>query len=55
MSAFLRYSKCNRKKVKMANPDVDNTDISRLLGHMWNSASEKEKEPFVTKELQESK
>jgi hypothetical protein len=56
MSAFLRYSKSHRKKVKKENPDVDNTDISRLLGYKWNNAtSEREKEPFVTKEFQESK
>jgi hypothetical protein len=38
----------------MENPDVDNTDISRILGFMWNSANEEEKEPFETKERQES-
>lgn len=51
MSAFLKYSKDKRKEVKMANPDLNNTDISRLLGQMWNEASDKEKEPYITEEL----
>jgi hypothetical protein len=55
MSAFLRYSKCLRNKVKAENPHVDNTDISRLLGHMWRNATPEEKEPFVQQELKESK
>lgn len=53
MSAFLRYSKCLRNKVKAENPHVDNTDISRLLGHMWRNARNEEKEPFVQQELKE--
>lgn len=51
MSAFLKYSKDKRKEVKEANPDLNNTDISRLLGQMWNQASEQEKKPYVTEEL----
>ncbi len=54
MSAFLRYSKTRRSKVKKEFPDIDNTDISRLLGKMWNRASEEEKRPYVTQELRES-
>ena len=55
MSAFLRYSKCHRNEVKRDNPDVDNTDISKMLGYNWRNSSEQEKEPFVTQELRESK
>lgn len=55
MSAFLRYSKCKRKEVKQENPHVDNTDISRILGHMWRNATEEEKEPFVQQELKDRK
>ncbi len=55
MSAFLRYSKTRRSQVKKEFPDIDNTDISRLLGKMWNKASEEEKRPYVTQELRESK
>lgn len=51
MSAFLKYSKDKRKEVKEANPDLNNTDISRLLGQMWNEASEQEKQPYITEEL----
>lgn len=53
MSAFLRYSKSLRQKVKHENPHVDNTDISRLLGHMWRNASAEEKEPYLKQELKE--
>lgn len=53
MSAFLRFSKSCRKQVRAENPHVDNTDISRLLGHMWRSASKEEKEPYVTQEFRE--
>jgi hypothetical protein len=55
MSAFLRFSKSLRNKVKTENPHVDNTDISRLLGHMWRNASDDEKEPYIKQELRESK
>lgn len=55
MSAFLRYSLTRRKAVKADNPDMNNTDISRLLGEMWRNAPEEEKKPYVENELKESK
>ena len=54
MSAFLKYSLSRRKSVKADNPDMNNTDISRLLGEMWRNACEQEKRPYIEKELKES-
>ena len=53
MSAFLKFSQSRRKHVKEDNPDMANTDISRLLGEMWRNASEREKAPYVEQEKRE--
>ena len=53
MSAFLRFSKGRRKTVKEENPDLCNTDVSRLLGEMCRNASELEKSPYVEAEIEE--
>jgi len=50
MSAFLKYSQTRRKHVKEQNPDMSNTDVSRLLGEMWRNASPKERAPYVHQE-----
>ena len=54
MSAFLKYSQTRRKAVKVDNPDMNNTDISRLLGEMWRNASPQDKGPYIQAELKES-
>ncbi|KAG7347011.1 HMG high mobility group box-containing protein [Nitzschia inconspicua] len=53
MSAFLKFSKQVRPKVKKENPDMGNTDVSCLLGEMWRNASPSEKAPYVEEELKE--
>lgn len=53
MSAFLKYSQTRRSLVKQQNPDMSNTDVSRLLGEMWRSAPEREKRPYVETEERE--
>jgi HMG (high mobility group) box len=50
MSAFLKFSQSRRTEVKKENPDMSNTDVSRLLGEMWRNAPPKEKAPYVDKE-----
>ena len=50
MSAFLAFSRQKRQEIKAANPAIDNTDISRLLGELWRTASPSEKEPFIERE-----
>jgi len=39
-----------RTEIKKVNPDLKTTEISRILGQMWNDASEKEKRPFIQRE-----
>jgi hypothetical protein len=53
MSAFLKYSQTRRATVKHDNPDMSNTDVSRLLGEMWRNASPKERGPYVEQEKRE--
>lgn len=50
MSAFLKYSQNKRSDVKEQNPDMSNTDVSRLLGEMWRNASEEDRRPYVEDE-----
>ena len=51
MSAFLKFSKTRRKKVREENPNVSNTDVSRLLGEIWRNATDEEKAPYVETEI----
>jgi hypothetical protein len=53
MSAFLKYSQTRRNVVKEENPDMANTDVSRLLGEMWRNASSRERAPYVEQEKRE--
>lgn len=50
MSAFLKFSQKRRSMVKERNPDMSNTDVSRLLGEMWRNASAAERAPYVEQE-----
>ena len=50
MSAFLYYSQGRRQLLKDQNPDLKNTEVSRLLGEHWRNAREEERRPFVEKE-----
>lgn len=53
MSAFLRFSQTRRSIVKMQNPDMSNTDVSRLLGEMWHNAPDSERNPYIEEEIKE--
>jgi hypothetical protein len=53
MSAFLKFSQRRRSSVKERNPDMSNTDVSRLLGEMWRNASPAERAPYVEEEEKE--
>ena len=53
MSAFLKFSQGCRTKVKESNPDMSNTDVSRLLGEMWRNASPADRAPYVEQEVLE--
>jgi len=50
MSAFLCFALKERPKIKQKNPEMANTDVSRLLGEVWRAASEEEKRPYIEKE-----
>ena len=53
MSAFLFYSIGKRQQIKEKNPEMKNTEISRVLGEMWRALSEEGRRPFVEKEKSE--
>lgn len=53
MSAFLHFSQGRRQSIKKQNPDIQNTEVSKMLGDLWRNATSKEKEPFILKEKEE--
>jgi HMG (high mobility group) box len=53
MSAFLYFSQEKRRQIKEANPNMRNTEISRVLGELWRNASDDVKLPHVEREKQE--
>ena len=53
MSAFLKYSQTWRWIVKSKNPNMSNTDVSRLLGEMWRSAQPPERGLYIAEETME--
>ncbi len=53
MSAFLFFSVRKRKELSEKDPDMKNTEISRILGQMWRSLTDDERRPFVEKEKDE--
>lgn len=52
-SAFLFFSQSERHKIKEQNPELQNTQISSLLGKVWKSLSEEERRPHVEREQRE--
>ena len=50
MSSFLAFSNGKRSDLKRENPDMSNTDISKLLAKMWKEASDEEKKEHIEKE-----
>jgi transcription factor SOX1/3/14/21 (SOX group B) len=55
MSAFLYFSQDKRKIIKAANPDMANTEISRVLGEMWKNTSLEERKVHIDREAEERK
>lgn len=53
MSAFLFFSQGTRQRIKAENPEMPNTEVSRILGDLWANASEEEKRPHIEKEARE--
>lgn len=55
MSAFLYFSQDKRKVIKAANPDMPNTEISRVLGEMWKNSSPEERQVHIDREADDRK
>mmetsp|Transcript_26414 Transcript_26414/g.47903 ORF Transcript_26414/g.47903 Transcript_26414/m.47903 type:complete len:364 (+) Transcript_26414:341-1432(+) len=55
MSAFLYFSQEKRRGIKEKNPGMRNTEVSRVLGEMWRSAAEDERNPHIFREAKERK
>ena len=49
MNSFLLWAKIMRRKYATENPNLQNAEISKLLGKIWNSMSTTDKRPFVEK------
>ena len=50
MSSFLFFSKAKRKTIQTENPNLNNVEISRILGKMWQDASDEERLPYIERE-----
>lgn len=53
MSAFLFFSQERRRSIKEEHPGMRNTEISRVLGGMWNKAPPEERAPYIKHEAAE--
>eukprot|EP00978_Attheya_sp_CCMP212_P009522 scaffold22513_cov57-Attheya_sp.AAC.5 len=52
MSAFLSYSNSKRSGVRVKNPTLNNTEISRILATMWKDAPEDERKVHIEREAE---
>lgn len=50
MSAFLDFAQDKRAKVRAANPDMANTDVSRELAKVWKEAPQEVRQVHIEKE-----
>ena len=52
MSAFLIWAHSRRMQLRRRLPDVDNRDISRILGGMWRQLTEEQRHPYRVRSQQ---
>jgi len=50
MSSFLYYAQKYRQIIKTQNPQLCNTEVSKLLGVMWKNAPKEEKQKYIEHE-----
>jgi len=46
-NAFMIFTAANREQVKIDNPDIKPTDISKKMGEMWADLTDEDKEEYV--------
>ncbi|XP_008289035.1 SRY-box transcription factor 32 [Stegastes partitus] len=47
LNAFIIWTKEERRRLAQLNPDLENTDLSKILGKTWKSMSLAEKRPYM--------
>lgn len=55
MSGFMFFSNENRNKIKEGNPDMTFGEIGRKVGEEWKALSDKQKQVYVKKSLEDKK
>ncbi|XP_061778477.1 SRY-box transcription factor 32 [Nerophis ophidion] len=47
LNAFIIWTKEERRRLAQLNPDLENTDLSKILGKTWKSMALAEKRPYM--------
>uniref|UniRef100_A0A3Q1GKJ6 SRY-box transcription factor 32 n=1 Tax=Acanthochromis polyacanthus TaxID=80966 RepID=A0A3Q1GKJ6_9TELE len=47
LNAFIIWTKEERRRLAQLNPDLENTDLSKILGRTWKAMSLTEKRPYM--------